>query len=134
MRWVIVAVWFAAIFAAFSFNIPGKFADAENNESVSYLPDDAQSTRALEQVEKLTDGEQVGIVIVYSREGGLTGADRKQIRSDVAELNGEIEGTSEPFALAQVSDDGAAALVLSSIEATGEAETILDPVNESGTG
>ncbi len=130
MRWAIVLIWFAAIFAAFSFNIPGKFADAENNESVSYLPDDAESTRALEQVERLTDGEQVGIVIVYSREGGLTGADRRQIRSDVAELNAEVEGTSAPFALAQISNDGVAALVLSSIEATGEAENLLDPVND----
>ena len=127
---MIVAIWFAAVFAAFSFNIPGEFADAENNESISYLPDDAESTRALEQVEKLTDGEQVGIVIVYSRDRGLTAADRRQIRSDVIELNGEVEGTSEPFALAQVSEDGSAALVLSSIEATGQAENLLDPVND----
>ncbi len=129
MRWLVVAIWFAAIFAIFSFNIPGKFADAENNESISYLPADAESTRALDQVKQLTEGEQAGIVIVYSREGGLTPADRQRIRSDISTLNAEVQGTSEPFMLAQVSEDGSAALVLSSIESTGEASDLLDPVN-----
>jgi RND superfamily putative drug exporter len=129
MRWVIVAIWFAAIFAIFSFGIPGKFSDAENNESISYLPADAESTRALEQVKQLTDGEQTGVVVVYAREGGLTSADRRQIRSDVKSLNQEIDGISEPFALARVSEDGSAALVLSSIESTGQADDLLDPVN-----
>jgi hypothetical protein len=34
------------MFAVFGTNIPGKFADAENNESASYLPGDAEATRA----------------------------------------------------------------------------------------
>ncbi len=128
-RWLIVVAWFVAMFAIFSFNIPGKFADAENNESSSYLPADAESTRALEEAKLLTDGEQAGIVIVYSREGGLTGADRKRIRSDVATLNSDVEGTSEPFTLGEVAEDSSAALVLSSIESTGEADDLLDPVD-----
>ncbi|MBK5109892.1 MAG: MMPL family transporter [Thermoleophilia bacterium] len=131
VRWLIVVVWFAAIFAIFSFNIPGQFSDAENNESSSYLPADAESTVALEQVEQLTDGEQAGIVVVYRREGGLTQADRKRIKSDVAELNREVEGTSQPFGATQEAEDGSAVLVLSSIEATGEAEDILDPVQDA---
>jgi RND superfamily putative drug exporter len=129
MRWVIVALWFAAIFAIFAFSIPGKFADAENNESISYLPADAESTRALDRVERLTDGEQAGIVIVYRRDEGLTRADRQRIREDVRALNAEVEGVSQPFRLAEVSDDGSAVLVLSSIESTGEADDLLEPVN-----
>ena len=128
-RWIVVAVWFAAIFATFAFGIPGKFAEAENNESSSYLPADAESTRALTQVEQLTDGEQAGIIIVYSREGGLTAADRRQIQGDLKSLNSGIEGTSQPFVLAETAEDGSAVLVVSSIEATGEAEDILDPVS-----
>ncbi|MFA9400921.1 MAG: MMPL family transporter [Acidobacteriota bacterium] len=129
-RWLVVVVWFAAVFAIFGFNIPGQFSDAENNESSSYLPADAESTRALEQVKQLTDGEQAGMVIVYRREGGLTGADQKRIKSDVAELNREVEGTSQPFRVAEASDDGSAVLVLSSIAATGQAENLLDPVED----
>jgi RND superfamily putative drug exporter len=127
-RWIVVAVWFVAVFAIFSFGIPGKFSEAENNESSSYLPAGAESTRALEKVEQLTDGEQAGIIIVYSREGGLTPADRQEIRSDIETLNGEVEGTSQPFVLGETAEDGSAVLVTSSIEATGEAEDIIDPV------
>lgn len=125
-----MAVWFIAIFAIFGTGIPGKFSDAENNESSSYLPADAESTRALVQVEQLTDGEQAGIVIVYSRDGGLTAADLLQIKSDLKTLNGEVDGTSQPFRLAETAEDGSAVLVFSSIEATGEGEDILDPVTE----
>ena len=130
MRWVIVALWFAAILAIFGANIPGKFADAENNESISYLPADAESTRALDKVERLTDGEQAGIVIVYRRDGGLTAADRRQIREDVRTLNSEVQGVSQPFRVAQSSKDGSSVLVLSSIESTGEADDLLGPVTE----
>jgi RND superfamily putative drug exporter len=129
-RWIVVAVWFLAIFAIFAFGVPGKFSDAENNESSSYLPADAESTRALDKVEQLTDGEQAGIIIVYSREGGLTAADRKQINSDLKVLNSEVGGTSQPFVIGEKAGDGSAVLVFSSIEATGEAGDIIDPVTE----
>ena len=127
-RWIVVAVWFIALFAIFGLNLPGKFSDAENNESSSYLPGDAESTLALEKTEQLTDGEQAGVVIVYRREGGLTAEDRQRIAEDIKTLNQEIEGVSEPFEAGPRSQDGSAALVLSSITATGEADDLLDPV------
>ena len=46
-RWFVVIAWFVAIFAIFGTNIPGKFSDAENNESASYLPGDAEATALL---------------------------------------------------------------------------------------
>ena len=127
-RRVILLVWVVAMFLTLAFNLPGKFADAEDNESSSFLPGDAESTLALQETEQLTDGEQAGIVIAYRREGGLTEADQERISADVELLNAEVEGTSEPFAVAETSEDGSATLVLSSITATGEAEDILDPV------
>ena len=127
-RFALVAAWVAAIFAVIGAGLPGKFTEAENNESSSYLPGDAESTRALERAEELTGGEQAGIVIVYRREGGLTPADRRQIRSEVERLNREVEGTSQPFAIGRRAEDGSAVLVFSSITATGEAEDIQDPI------
>ncbi len=127
-RYLIVAAWIVAIFAIIGANLPGKFTDAENNESSSYLPGDAESTLALERSEQLTDGEQAAIVIVYRREGGLTKADRVQIRSDVRALNSDVQGVSEPFVEGRGSEDGSAVLVFSSITATGEAADIQDPV------
>jgi putative drug exporter of the RND superfamily len=48
--------------------------------SASFLPGDAESTRALTEVERLQDGEQAPIIIVYRRQGGLTAPPRADPR------------------------------------------------------
>ena len=48
-KWVVFLVWLVGIFIAVGpAQLPTKFMDAENNESTSYLPGDAESTKALE--------------------------------------------------------------------------------------
>ena len=89
-KWVVFGVWFLAIFAAAGpANLPGKFEDAENNEATSYLPGDAESTKALDATEILQKGEIAPAVIIYRRESGLTGADRRTIEEDVGEMTAE---------------------------------------------
>src|SRR5687767_13261788 len=85
-KWVVLAVWLIAIFIAFGANLPGKFTDAEDNESTSFLPGDAESTKALQAAEELQGGELAPAVIVYRRESGLTPADRREIIEDVGRL------------------------------------------------
>jgi RND superfamily putative drug exporter len=86
-KWIVFLVWLVAIFiAAGPANLPGKFTDAENNESTSFLPGDAESTKALEATEQLQGGELAPAVIVYRREAGLTPADLQKIREDVQGL------------------------------------------------
>jgi RND superfamily putative drug exporter len=86
-KWVVLGVWVVGLFIALGpANLPGKFSDAENNESTSYLPDDAESTKALEKSEALQSGELAPAAIVYRRESGLTEADRQKILSDVKRL------------------------------------------------
>ena len=86
-KWVVFGVWFLAIFvAAGPANLPGKFEDAENNEATSYLPGDAESTKALDATETLQKGEIAPAVIIYRRESGLTAADRRTIEEDVGEM------------------------------------------------
>lgn len=130
-RWLVVAAWFIGMFVVFSFNVPGKFADAENNESVSYLPGDAEATRALEAQKKLTGSEEAPMVLVYRRDGGLTPADQRRIAADVKKLNAEVDGVSQPFRVAQKSKDGSAVIVTSSITSTGEGEDIREPVEDA---
>jgi RND superfamily putative drug exporter len=130
-RWVTVLVWFAAMFVVFGTNIPGKFADAENNESISYLPGDAEATRALEAQKELVGSEQAPVVIVYRRDGGLTAADKTRIRGNLAELNRNVEGVSRPFTISKMSRDGTAIIVTSSITSTGEGEDIREPVEKA---
>src|SRR5215217_8544638 len=71
--------------------LPGKFSDAEKNESTSFLPGDAESTKALEVTSKLEGGELAPLVIVYHRDGGLTADDRRVIARDRTVLNRKVE-------------------------------------------
>jgi len=89
-KWVVFLVWLVGIFiAAGPAQLPTKFADAENNESTSFLPGDAESTKALTATEELQGGELAPAVIVYERQSGLTPADFAKIREDVARLTKE---------------------------------------------
>src|SRR5918992_4541380 len=89
-KWVVFAVWLVGIFiAAGPANLPGKFTDAEENESTSFLPGDAESTKALQASEELQGGELAPAVIIYRRESGLTPADREKILEDVQRLTEE---------------------------------------------
>jgi RND superfamily putative drug exporter len=86
-KWIVFAIWFVAIFIAVGpAQLPTKFSDAEQNESTSFLPGDAESTKALTATEELQGGELAPAVIVFRRDSGLTAADRERIQSDVAKL------------------------------------------------
>jgi RND superfamily putative drug exporter len=86
-KWVVFLVWLVGIVIAVGpLQLPNKFADAENNESSSYLPGDAESTKALTATEDLQGGELASAVIVYYRKSGLTPADAEQIQQDVAKM------------------------------------------------
>src|SRR5918998_4951458 len=89
-RWWIAAIWLAVFVGSIAANLPGRYADAENNESTTFLPGDAESTKVLGITEELQGGEQAPIVIVYRREGGLTPADRQRVEADRTELNQAI--------------------------------------------
>jgi RND superfamily putative drug exporter len=85
-KWVVFALWFLVIFAAMSAKLPEKFEEAENNEATSYLPGDAESTKALAKTEALQNGEIAPTVIVFRRDSGLTPADFRTIEADVAKM------------------------------------------------
>ena len=85
-KWVVFLVWLVGMFIAFGANLPGKFTDAEENESTSFLPGDAESTKVLTAAEELQGGELAPAVIVYRREGGLTPADFQKIDADAQRL------------------------------------------------
>ena len=128
-KWVIAAIWLLATFVSFAASLPAKFADAENNESTSFLPGDAESTAALAATKRFQGGELAPLVIVYRREGGLTAADRRKIAAERAQLNRLSLRATSPFSPPQASPDGTAAIVQANITGDGEAETILDPVD-----
>jgi RND superfamily putative drug exporter len=139
-KWLVALGWLVVVVAIIGGNLPGKFADAEKNESTSFLPGDAESTKALQVTERLQDGEKAATVIVYRRDGGLTAADRRAIGNDVAELNRITRrfDNSTPFGNPadprsrtpyQLSEDETTALVANQLTGTGEGDDILDPVD-----
>jgi RND superfamily putative drug exporter len=137
-KWLVLLGWFAILVGCIAADLPTKFADAEENESASFLPGDAESTKALAATEELQDGEQAPTIIVYRRAGGLTAEDRATIEQDLVELNRlDFRNTTDfgnpagpegdgPF---QVSPDGTTALIANTIEGDGESDTLLDPVD-----
>jgi RND superfamily putative drug exporter len=88
-KWVFLLVWLAAMFFTFGADLPAKFTDAEDNESTSFLPGDAESTKVLTAAEELQGGELAPAVIVYRRESGLTPADFAKIEEDAGRLTEE---------------------------------------------
>jgi putative drug exporter of the RND superfamily len=131
-KWVVFGVWLVAIFAAFGADLPGKFSEAEDNESTSFLPGDAESTKALEKLTDLQGGELAAIVVVYRREGGLTERDRATIAEHREEMNAAVERYPQVtlFGEPQPSPEEDAALLIGQIEGDGESDTILDPVDD----
>jgi putative drug exporter of the RND superfamily len=129
-KWIVLGVWLVVIFGSMAANLPGKFADNEKNESTSFLPGDAESTKALEATKQLQGAELAPIVIVYHRDGGLTAQDRARIAADRAELNGLHLRNTSTFRAPEISRDGTGALLIADIKSDGEGDTIRDPVEE----
>ena len=128
-KWIVATVWLLAIVGSIAGQLPAKFSDAEENESTSFLPGDAESTTALAASERFQGGELAPLVIVYRRAGGLTAADKRRIAADRTELNALRLRATSPFGAAQPSPDGTAAIMQANITGDGEAETVLDPVD-----
>jgi RND superfamily putative drug exporter len=135
-KWIIFAAWLVIVVGSLAANLPAKYSDAENNESTTFLPADAESTAVLQEVEALTGGEQAPIVVIYRREGGLTAADRQRIAADRAELNERIatDRTTyrnvSPFGEPQPAPRGDAALLIGNVTGDGESDTILNPLQD----
>ena len=135
-RWVTVAAW--ALLAVAGFLGRARIDDVTAAGQSSFLPADAESTRALDALQHSQNaGEEVPTVVVFQRDGGLTEADRKAIGRIGDGLNAlKITGATpiiDPFSadseaslgdvakiadgIGPVSRDGEAALVVLAINA-----------------
>ncbi len=131
-KWIVFFAWILLVFGGSAAGLPAKFMEAEENESTSFLPEDAESTKALRATEQLQDGELAPTVVVYRRAGGLTAGDRREIARDTGQLNRITKkyGNTTPFTAPEVSRDGTTALVRNQIRGTGEGADIIDPVQD----
>lgn len=106
-KWAVLVIWLVLIAAGGS--LGSKIGHVQNNDQETWLPSSAQSTRAVKLAEQhFADRHTSGAVIVYTRDSGLTAADRAKITADAGALKAVAVGTvSAP----EVSGDGKAAFV-----------------------
>lgn len=83
-KWLVLAFWAAVL--VFSAPYAAQLTDVQNNEASSWLPDSAESTRALERMAAFQDPNSIPTVVVYERTSGLTEEDVAAATADVAEL------------------------------------------------
>src|SRR5947209_49384 len=89
----------------------GKLTGVEKNDSKSWLPGSAESTKALDAQKAFVSPNTFDAVVVYERPSGLTAGDRSKLAGDVTGYRtvGTIDG---PIVGPIVSKDGKAAQVI----------------------
>ncbi|RFS82609.1 hypothetical protein D0T12_24405 [Actinomadura spongiicola] len=84
-KWVVLGVWIVILLV--SLPLAGKLTDAQKNDSSAWLPNDAESTRVVEESKRFVPSETLPAVIVYHRDGAaITAADRAKAAADVPRL------------------------------------------------
>ncbi len=91
-KWVVLVLWIIAFMVLGSF--AGKLTDVQNNEASSWLPANAESTRALEKMAPFQDPNAIPTTLVYEKESGLTPDDLAKMKDQAAELQAmdDVEG------------------------------------------
>jgi len=114
-KWVVVGAWLIAVFALSP--LGAKLADATKDETASFLPPNAESTKVQNLLkDRFAGGETALGLLLYKRSGGLTAADKARIARDAKRVDQAIPVTQPaqvPFTASApqglVSSDGSAA-------------------------
>src|SRR5215218_678138 len=133
----VVAATFFVITALVGGLFSGKFEDAQENETVSFLPGKAESVESLEAVKRYPGGELAPAVIVYERPGGLNAADRRRVIEDQQSFAEDRPSIALPPQKPVFSRNGKAALFSLPIKATGDSdrfETTMDGIRDRVSG
>jgi len=80
-KWLVIVLWIVAVGALAP--LGAKLADVTRDETASFLPAEAESTKVQELLKDRFAGGETSIgLIVYRRAGGLTETDRQKIAQD----------------------------------------------------
>jgi RND superfamily putative drug exporter len=125
-KFVVLALWLATLVALGP--LIGTFESKQKNEPSSFLPEDAESVRALELSDQFPSAEGIAAIAVFSRAGGLTAADRERVASFRTELEENRPEGVVSLSPPQPSEDGDAALVVLQIVTGGDEEILIEAV------
>ena len=120
-KWLVIVFWIVALAALAP--LAAKVADVTRDETASFLPEEAESTRVQELLKERFPGGETSLgLIVYRRAGGLTDADQAKIAEDARRVDEAIPVTAPaqvPFTPdappGLVSEDGEAAYTVVTI-------------------
>jgi RND superfamily putative drug exporter len=126
-KWLVGLFWLAVFLGLNAVNIFDRFADAEQNRAVDYLPSKAESVKVLERIEEFPSGERFTAVVVYRRDGGLSARDRLTIAEDRAQLARVATAGRPPASI--ISRDRTTALNVVPLKATGEGDIVTRDVD-----
>src|SRR5680860_565329 len=91
-KWVVLVLWIVAFMVLGMF--AGKLTEVQNNEASSWLPGNAESTRALEAMKPFQDPNAIPTTVVYEKQAGFSPADLATLKDQAAELQAmdDVEG------------------------------------------
>ncbi|MFB9235981.1 MMPL family transporter [Plantactinospora siamensis] len=109
----VVVAWLAI--GAFAGPYSGKLAEVSTNDNASFLPAEAEATKAQNLAKGFVDRETTPALVVYERAGGVTDADKARAAAD-AQKFAQIQGVVTPLSPPIPSQDGQALQVVVPID------------------
>ncbi|MEA2372589.1 MAG: putative drug exporter of the superfamily [Solirubrobacteraceae bacterium] len=127
-KWVVAVVWI--IVAGLAGSVYQKFGAAQKNDLSSYLPGDAESSRALAVIDRIAGGAQLTpAVVVFARAAKLKAADLAAVSADRRTLNARLPATGVPAPPGLSSRDGKAILLIFGLRTHGSGVSLVKDVN-----
>ncbi len=128
LKWVILVLWLAL--AAASAPLAGGLTDEQDNDIASWLPAEAESTRALQlQTELGSDPDVIPAVVVYERTSGLSAADTAAVEEDVRAF-GRLDALSGAVLGPVPAEDGQAVQLVVPLDVGPDGWAAIAPVVE----
>jgi RND superfamily putative drug exporter len=91
-KWVVIAVWVGLLVAFLPASMTLSDVTTDETATADSLPENSQAARLAKQIDdRFPGGESLLALIVYTRPGGLTPADRATIAADAAQAR-RVEG------------------------------------------
>ncbi|MFC6706730.1 MMPL family transporter [Flexivirga alba] len=103
-KYVVLVVWVVALIVLGP--LAGKLSGAQDNQTSSWLPASAESTKVYDQLGAFVDRNSMPAIVVYHRDGGLTAADRAKATADVATYKKQVPHLGGPIVGPIPSKDG----------------------------
>src|SRR5262249_37631616 len=85
-KWVVLGVWIVALVVLAP--LASKLTGAEDNQTSSWLPGSAESTQVVNLQNNFMPNTDISTIILYSRTGGVTAADKAKAAQDATAFKG----------------------------------------------